>query len=248
MNQNSESNIRFRDLFSLFVSNLWIMILVAVVVGGSIFTYNFLKYEPVYKSTGSIYILRHATEDDGRDYNSNFSLALSVVNDCTQLLKSRSVLEKVIEDNSLNCSYEYLKSVVTIKNAPNTRHLEISAITKDPEQSKIIVDSVCEIGKVQIEEVMGFDQVNIVDKATLATRPANTKYSYTKPLIGALAAFLLTFVIIALIFIFDEKITDPELVEKHLGVSVLAVIPNIEKEKKSGNDTDIKRHRYYVKN
>lgn len=224
------------------------MILVAVVVGGSIFSYNFFTYEPLYESTGSIYILRQATETDGNDYNSDFSLALSVVNDCTQLLKSRSVLEKVIEDNSLNYSYEALKSMVTIKNAPNTRHLEITVYTKDPKESKTIVDSVCEIGKVQIEEVMGFDQVNIVDKGTLAQHPSNSKYSYTKPLLAAMVAFLLTYVIIALVFIFDEKITDPELVEKYLDVSVLAVIPNIEKEKKSNNDVDIKRHRYYAKN
>lgn len=250
---NNEGGIKFRDLFSLFINNLWIMLLVAVIVGGSIFTYSYVTYEPLYKSTGSIYILRqNGDEDKNSDYNSDFSLALSVVSDCTKLLTSRTVLNEVIEDNNLSYSYSELSSMISINNPSNTRYLEISVMSKDPQEAKAIVDSVCVIGKDQIVSIMGFNQVNIVDEGTLPTMPSNARFSYTI-IIGALAAFLLTYIIIVLVFVFDDRIADPEMLEKQLSLSVLAVIPNMHKEKAKDmsiyvGKTATKRQRYYAQN
>lgn len=251
MNNNNESNIKFSDLVYLFMSRLWVLILVAVIVSGSIFTYKYVTYEPLYKSTGSIYILRQGEDSSGADYNQNFSLALSVVSDCTKLLTSRTVLNEVIEKNALPYAYNELSNMITITNPSNTRYLEISVLSESPEQSKIIVDSICEIGKGQIVSVMGFNQVNIVDEGTLPTDPANTKYSYAF-ILGGLAAFILTYIVFMLFFIFDDRISDPDALEKYLDVSVFALIPNMYKDKLSTNSnvyqgrTASQRHRYYA--
>lgn len=252
MNNNNESNIKFRDMVTLFVKNLWIMFLVAAIVGGSMLTYSYVSYEPQYKSTGSIYILRQGEEEDESDYNSNFSLALSVVSDCTKLLTSRTVLDQVIEDNNLSYSYDDLSSMIQITNPSNTRYLEISVTSQSPEESKIIVDSLCQIGKEQIVSIMGFNQVNIVDEGTYETTPSNSKFSYTI-ILGAMAAFLMTYIVIALFYIFDDRISDPDLLEKYLGLSVLAVIPNMKKDKAPKNPvyvgkTATQRQRYYAQN
>ena len=249
----NDSSIKFRELFYLFVSKLWIMILVAVIVGGSLFAYNYFTYEPLYKSTGSIYILRqddNAEKDS--DYNSDFNLALSVVSDCTKLLTSRTVLNQVIEENLLPYSYSELSSMITIANPSNTRYLEISVVTENPKESKKIVDSICKIGKEQIVSVMGFNQVNIVDEGTLPTVPCNSAFSYTAVL-GAIAAFILTYILLALVYIFDDKISDPDVLEKQLSLNVLALIPNMNQDKPAGKKdayygrTDTQRQKYYGK-
>lgn len=252
MQNTNESTIKFKDMFYLFLSKLWIMVLVAVVAAGGVFAFNYFTYEPEYKSTGSIYILRQNSDiDTGSDYNSDFSLALSVVSDCTKLLTSRTVLNEVIDDNSLSYSYAELNSMISIENPSNTRYLEISVTTDSPEKSKMIVDSICAIGKEQIVSVMGFNQVNIVDEGTLATSPTNSIFSYNI-FLAAMVAFILTYVVFAICYIFDEKITDPDALEKHLKLSVLAVVPDMkksEKKNKRGVYGDVaERHRYYSQN
>ncbi len=249
MQNNNESNIQFKELFYLFASKLWIMILVAVIAAGGVFNFNYFTYEPVYKSTGSIYILRQDSDiDNGSDYNSDFSLALSVVSDCTKLLTSRTVLNQVIDDNSLSYSYAELNSMISIENPTNTRYLEISVTSDSPEKSKMIVDSVCEIGKDQIVSVMGFNQVNIVDEGTLPSSPTNSVFSYNIILV-AMIAFVLTYVVFAIHYIFDEKITDPDVLEKYLKLNVLAVIPDMERSEKKNKrgiyGNVAQRHRYY---
>ncbi len=186
---------------------------------------------------------------DEVDYSSNFNVALSVVNDCKKLLTSHTVLDEVIEENELPYTYAQLNSMITITNPTNTRYLEISVKSGSPEEAKIIVDSVCEIGEKAIDNLMGFDQVNKFDEGTLAQYPTNTKYEYTLTLLAAVAAFFGTYIIMALFFIFDDKVFDPEIIEKQLGLSVLAVIPNVNKDKpntKCNQKSLTNRHRYYA--
>ncbi len=252
MQNNNEDAIKFSDLIFLLRTKLWAMILVAVIVGGATFAYNYTTYTPLYESTGSIYILRQDSDDES-NYSSDFSLALSVVSDCTKLLTSRAVLNEVIDENSLPYSYSQLNSMISINNPSNTRYLEVTVKSKSPEQSKIIVDSICEIGKDQIVSLMGFNQVNIVDEGTLATAPCNSRLSYTS-ILFALVAFLITYIVIVLIYIFDDKIIDADQVEKALGLSVLALVPNMDKTKDKESHysrygkTSTKRHRYYAQN
>lgn len=249
---NNENTVKFSDLAYIFVSKLWLMILVAVIVSGSIFVYNIVSYEPLYKSTGSIYILRQDSENENINYNQDFNLALDVVTDCTNLLTSRSVLNEVIKANNLDYTYTQLCEMITIENPSNTRFLEISASTGDPKTSKAVVDSICEIGKEQSISIMGFNQLNIVDEGTLPEEPYNSKYSITI-ILAFIAAFILTYIILVMVFIFDDKISDPEYIEKQLELSVLGVIPVIGKDKL--NTTAVlpyqkkettKRHRYYT--
>ena len=251
--QNNESNIRFGDLINLFVSKLWIMILVAVIVGGSIFTYKYLTYEPLYKSSATMYILRQGENEENVDYSEDFNVALSVVSDCEKLLTSHKVLDEVIEQNKLPYSYEELSSMVSIKTESKSRYIEITVVTNDPEKSKLIADSICNFGEKAIDALMGYDQINKYDDGTLENTPCNSKFSYTI-ILGALVAFILTYIVVVLFYIFDDKVSDPDLVEKNLGLSVLVLVPNMKKENARKDyyvyqgKTATKRHRYYTKN
>ena len=108
------SNVRIitiRDLWSIFVHRLLIIILAAAASVAGLYAFNKIMYVPQYSSTATIYILRQGNESNTTDTNNDFSLALSVVNDCTYLLKSHTVLDQVIQDLSLNLTYEDLYKI-----------------------------------------------------------------------------------------------------------------------------------------
>ncbi len=249
MQSNNDSNIRFSDLMYLFISKIWVMILVAVIVGGSIFALNFFTYEPMYKSTASMYILRQSENEEKHDYSSDFNVALNVVNDCKELLTTHKVLDRVIENDNLPFTYDELVSMISVTNEQNSRLLEITVTSSSPAQSKMIVDSVCEVGEKAIDELMGYDQINTHDKGTLEAVPCNSRFSYTF-ILGAIAAFILTYIVIVLLYIFDDRISDPDLAEKYLDLPVLALIPNMKNDKKNNGiykgKTATQRHRYYA--
>ena len=175
MNNNENAvdyTIDLKELFNLFLKRLPILILVAAVAVGVFFAYDTFTYVPQYESTAVLYVLKQ--NSDGSEVSSqDFSLALNVTNDCTILLKSHTVLDAVISELGLQCSYSDLYNSVTTSNPSNSRVLNVVVKSDSPENAKRIVDKVCEVGVEAIEEAMGFKQVNFYEHGTRNKSPSN---------------------------------------------------------------------------
>ena len=105
MTTKANANIRvvtIIDLWYIFVHRLWVMALAAVVAVGGLFIINRVTFVPAYSSTATLYILRQNEATATGNSDSDFSLALKVVNDCDYLLKSHSILDEVIQERNLN--------------------------------------------------------------------------------------------------------------------------------------------------
>lgn len=220
-----EKILTLNDLWSIFVSKLLIIILAAVLVVGAAFVYNTLTFEAKYRSTATLYILRQNKTANDNEIREDFSLALNVVNDCTYLLKSHAVLDKVIDELKLDISYEVLSQSVTTNNPENTRILEVNVSSYSPTEAKRIVDSVCRIGSTKIMEAMGFNQVNLYENGTLEVAPYNKTGIKTYAFLGIIAA-VFVYAIFLIAFLLDDRIRTDEDIENYLGLSVLGDIPN----------------------
>ena len=226
MNNNEKvmESIDFKALFDLFVKRLPVMVLAAAVAVGLFFAYDTFTYEPQYESTAVLYVLKQNT--DGTDLSSSdFSLALQVTSDCTILLKSHSVLDATIEELQLNTSYEKLYSSVTTSNPANSRILNVVVKSNSPENAKRIVDKICEIGVEQIEQAMGFRQVNFYEHGTYNPKPCN-RTSLMVYLVIGVAAAVVVYLIFAAKLIFDDRINSDEDIEKFLDLAIIGVIPD----------------------
>lgn len=227
--------IDLKELWDIFVLRLPVMLLAAVVAVAGFFAFNFVTYEPEYSSTATLYILRQNEDmaENVTDAYNEMTLALRVVNDCTHMLKSRSVVEPVIKELGLEMTYEQLYGKITTNNPEDTRILEVLVQGESPELAKQIVDRLCEIGQDKIAETMGFQQVNLFEYGTLPENPSNQTGLRTYALVGAAAA-VLTYAVFVAIYLLDDRIRTDEDVERLLGLSVLADIPDINANQKKG--------------
>lgn len=215
-----------RDFLNIFISRFWIITGAALLAFLLVLGYTLITYTPMYTSTATVYLLRQDGDDNGSVSSSDFSLALSTVNDCTVLLTSHNVLDKVIENLGMPITYSELKSMISIQNPDSTRVLMISITTDtNPGDAKTIVDELCRIGAQSITHFMGINQVNIIDEGTYSEQPSNSKFSIY-PFLAGIITGVLVFVIYLIIFILDDKINTEEDVNKYLGLNVLGYIPN----------------------
>lgn len=218
--------VTLKDLWELFLQRLWVMILAAVIAVGGFGVFKLVTYEPLYKSTATLYILRQ--NDDtitSGDASNDFSLALKVVNDCTYLLKSHTVLDQVISKLGLNMDYETLYKSVSTYNPSDTRILEVSVEAENATEAKRIVDKICQIGQQSITDAMGFEQVNLFAYGTLEKEPSNSTSLLVYLIIG-LAAAVLTYSVFLVIFLLDDRIRTSDDVERYLHLSILGEIPD----------------------
>ena len=226
--------VGLRDLWDIFVKRLWIMVLAAAVTAVGLFAVAGITYTPRYESTATLYILRQDEMDGSNGSSDDFSLALKVVNDCNYLLKSHSVLDQVINSLGLDLSYRELYDSLSIANPSETRILEVTVEADSPAEAKRIVDEVCNVGTVKIEEAMGFQQVNLYEYGILMEEPCNRIGLAICVLVGMVAA-VMVYCVFLVAFLVDDRIRTEEDVENYLHLSILGDIPNANEPKKRAN-------------
>jgi capsular polysaccharide biosynthesis protein len=231
--------IALQDLWDIFIHRLWVIVLAAVLVTGAYVAFDKITYVPEYESTATLYILRENEGESAYRSSDDFSLALKVVNDCEHLLKSHSVLDEVIALQNLDLTYYDLYDKVSATNPTDTRILEVTVKSDSPYNAKRIVDNICNVGTVKIEQAMGFQQVNLYEYGIIDNEPCN-KTSITTYLVLAVIVMVLTYSVFLLKFLLDDRIRTEEDIERYLGLSILGDIPNM-------NDTKNKKNKGYYR-
>ncbi|MBQ8621387.1 MAG: hypothetical protein IJ422_03635 [Oscillospiraceae bacterium] len=237
MNHCSQSRIvTLKDLWQIFLQRILIIALASIIVAVSCLVVTWHSYTPEYASTATLYILRDngSSASSAADAYNEFIYSTKVANDCTYLLKSRTVVEQVIQELSLNMTFEELSGRISTNNPTNTRILEVTVKTGSADLSKQIADRVCQLGQAKIAEAMGFNQVNFFEAGTLEKSASNSA-NYTTPLIIGAAVGAMVYILFVLAYLLDDRIRSDEDIERCLGLSILGQIITAE---------DVQKHRY----
>lgn len=222
----SNDSIDLSDFFRLFVRHLWLLALIGVIVTASVGVFNFVTYDPEYTSTSSVYIVgdpnnTHNSTDASRV---SLAIALTVVDDCREILTSRSVLDTVIDKLGLDTTYNDLKNKINVENVENTRIIKVSVTASSPELAKEIVDELCEYGRTKIVEYMDIAGCKVLDSGTLESSPSNSRGAF-KALLFGVAAVVIAFAVMCALEFSNQKIITPDDLKKHTSVPVLGSIP-----------------------
>lgn len=237
--------ISLKDLWQIFIHRLWMMLLAAVLAVCAFFAFSAITYTPRYSSTATMYILHQVNENaSAGDISSGFSQALKVVNDCDFMLKSDTILNAVSDRLGLGEDYEDLKDCITTKNPTDTRILQITVEADTPEMAKKIVDALCEIGADNINQAMGFEQVNLYEHGTLSTKPCNQTSLLSYVLVGGVAAVAVYFVFL-LMFLMDDTLKSDEDCQMYLGIGIIGDIPDADDVNKRKYGGYYRGKRYY---
>ena len=241
---NATYTIDLRELWRLFLRKLWLIILVAALVGGGLFAYKYTTYEERYSSTSTV--LAFSGSSGNLSFN-DYQLAEQSLGDFEEIFKSRKVLDQVIHDLDLysryKMSYKTLRSMLSVSQRTDTHVLSVTITSHDHLLSKEIVDAVCNIAVQQIPALTGAKTVAVLDEGTTEIYPSNS-VDIKLPIAGAVVAGVLVFAIAYAVMVSNDKISTPEDIEKYLHLSVLGFVPN--KHEKVADKKYRYKGRYYA--
>ena len=222
-------------IYYIFKKKLFVIL--AIIICGVIGIF-YTKYmvTPMYSSYSTV-VLSKPEDDTVITNNTSNTTSNSITqNDVTlnqklistysEIMKSRSVAEQVINELNLNISENELMSNVSVSAKDDTEMLKISVSNKDPQIAAQIANSITEVFKIKIKEIYNIENVTTIDTAIASNSPYNVNYiknSAIFALIGAISSCGILF----LLFYFDTRIKSKEEVEDLLNLEVLAVIPEI---------------------
>ena len=190
-----------------------------------------------YESTTRIYVLNRQN-DDTLTYT-DVQLGTQLTKDFREIIKSRYVLEQVIDICGLADSSGSLGSRVSVDTQTDTRIVTITVTDTDPARAQYIANELREAAAERIKSVMDIQAVNVVDEANLPTAPSAP--SVTKwTAIGFLLGAFLCMAVVLIQFLLDDTIKTSDDIEKYLGLSTLGMIPM--REEKEGKEHEKSSH------
>lgn len=213
------------DLMELFYAlKKRILVILAVMVLGAVIAgaYTKLLVTPMYSATSTMLVL---TKETTLSSLADLQIGSQLTQDYSMLLKTRTVMQDVVDNLNLDMTYKQLESSITINYPEDTRIMEITVTNADPELAKKIVDEVAKVGSEFIGDQMEVIPPKIVEDGEVPTSPDSPSMK-KNIMLGALAGLVLAGGIVIILTLMDDTLKSEDDIEKHLGISTLASIPD----------------------
>ena len=221
------------DVFQL-VKVLWkrkfLIVLAALVAGLAAFAYSSFVIQPQYTSTTRIYVVNRNQADKPGLTNQDLQAGAYLVKDYREIILSQDVLEKVVADQKLTMDAKTLGRKVSVTVPADTRIVSISVRDGNPEEASRIANALREEAAQKIISVTRVSDVTTLEEARPATSPSSPNIR-RNTMIATIAGVGFVTIIVLLVELLDDRVKRPEDIEEVMHLSLLGVIPNLEKLK-----------------
>ena len=221
------------DVFQL-VKVLWkrkfLIVLAALVAGLAAFAYSSFMIKPQYASTTRIYVVNRNQADKPGLTNQDLQAGAYLVKDYREIILSQDVLEKVVADQKLTMDAKTLGRKVSVTVPADTRIVSISVRDGNPEEASRIANALREVAAQKIISVTRVSDVTTLEEARPATSPSSPNIR-RNTMIATIAGVGFVTIIVLLVELLDDRVKRPEDIEEVMHLSLLGVIPNLEKLK-----------------
>ena len=207
-----------------------IIALAAIISGAIAFGYSSFVIKPEFTSTTRIYVVNRNQGDKPGLTNQDLQAGSYLVKDYREIILSQDVLEKVVADQKLNIDAKTLARKVLVTVPVDTRIVSISVRDSLPEEASRIANALREVASQKIIAVTRVSDVTTLEEARPALSPSSPNIRRNTILgFGVGAGFVI--IVVLLIELLDDRVKRPEDIEEVMHLSLLGVIPNLEKMK-----------------
>ena len=240
MERKQEDTIDLLKLCKVLLNKAWLLIIVALLfaIVSFVVTKNMIK--PEYQATSKLYVFNKSdVGTSGAVSSSDISTSKILVNTYIVVLQSDSVLGQVVDTISEyqgKEGFEYLgtepyttgqlRSMISAGSINSTESFSVTVTAHDPYQAKFINDAILYFLPDEIIRVVKAGAVEIIDKASIPTKPSSPSIM-KNTVLGGFVGGVLTAAIIVVMSLFDNLIhTEDDLQSEFPDINVIGVIPD----------------------
>lgn len=196
-----------------------------VAVFAFLVTYFFIQ--PTYTSSTRIYVVNQA--DDGKNLSAqDLQAGTFLTKDYKEIITSNDVLSEVIKDEKLNMTEADLAKMISVNIPTDTRLISISVNAKTGQDAQSLANKVRDVAAEKIKKVTKVEDVTTLEDAKLPDSPSSPNIKRNVAL-GAVLGGFLAIVGVLVREILDDRIRRPEDIEDALGLTLLGIVPDIDK-------------------
>jgi capsular polysaccharide biosynthesis protein len=176
---------------------------------------------PLYQATSTIYVL---SRKDSAVNISDLQIGSALTSDYMKVFDMWEIHEQVISNLDLPYSYAQIRGMLKVANANNTRMLDITITSPDPEEAALVANEYAAVSSEFIADTMSTDKPNIVSAALVPVNPVSPSKT-RNVLIGFLVGFVIAVAIQTVRYLLDDKIKTADDIRRYCDMPTLAIIP-----------------------
>lgn len=222
------------ELLEVLGKRKWIIALSTFLLALSGFSYSYFLDTPIYRADTTLMVNSSkgtvSAEDPAYIDVGRISVNQMIAVTYGEIVKSRAVLEPVIEELNLDMSYEDLLDSTVSEPVESTEIIRISVEAESRNDAVVIANKITEVFIEEVVRILKVNNVEIIDRAAATEEPVNMSPVLMTAM--AAAAGLVLGIILALIVDYrDNTLKTAEDIEKNIGIPVIGSIPDFGKMK-----------------
>ncbi len=218
-----EINLKdFWNYYKKYTLGIIIVCLLFLIVA---LVYNIAFKTPLYSTNTTLLLVKNEKTSDIDDtINQNdITLNQKLVSTYRQIIKSRLILEQVIDSLELKYNYKELYDEVGVTAVEDTEIIRITVTDESATEASKIANEIAKVFDKEVKLIYNINNVSVIDQAIVPNEPSNI-HVIRDAVLSILLGFVFCSGVIFVVFYFDDTIRDTETMESDLGMPVIAKI------------------------
>ena len=216
--------IDLKELFTFVKSKIGLLITITASICILGCVYGLFIQKPMYQSYTTVIL----SSNEGTINQNDLNLYKNLVNTYAEIVKSRRVLEQVIDELDLDISYETLNNKINVSSVNNTEIIKITVNDSDAIKAKNIANITANYFTKEIVNLYNMNNVGILDEAIESEKPYNINVT-KQVVIYFMLGFVLAAGVLFIIFYFDRTVKSIEQVEQKIKLPILGGVQEYER-------------------
>lgn len=228
----NEQEIDLIELSKKIAKHLPMIIIFSIILGAASFLLSKFVITPKYDSNTTMIVSNSNQNKDPNNPQTNVELGQiqankALISTYSEIVKSKGIAERVINNLGLDMDYEEFSSKVSIEPVKDTQIISVKVVDTIPERAMDIANETANIFKSSIGEIMNVDNVQILDGAILPEEASSPNIKKNTA-IGIILGFVLGVAVVLFKEIADSSVKSSEEVTEYFDIPVIGIVPDSE--------------------
>ena len=230
-----------REVVRTIRKKSWIVIMSALLAGILVFTYTLCFVTPMYQANIMIYVNNGSENNSGSVNSVDLAVALRLVTTYVNILKSDTVLEKVVEEADVDLTPSQVRSMMTAEPVEETEMFRVMITAPEPQMAADLANAIATVAQTAIPDIIDGSAAKIIDHAKVPTSRHSPSY-VINTLVGILVGALAAITGIVVRDLMDTHVKNEDDLTKICPIPVVGMIPEINEEARvTGKDYRTKK-------
>lgn len=217
----TEMTIDLVELLYKMLESWKLIACLALVFAVAMGMYTNFFITPTYQATSTIYVINRS---DSVINMSDLQIGSELTQDYIKVFKMWEVHEQVISKLGLPYSYGQMRQMLSVANAANTRMLDITVTSIDPNEAAEIANAYADVASQYIADTMATDKPSIMSVALPPSNPSAPNLT-RNVMLGFILGAALAAGIVTIRTLMDDKYKTADDIRRYTGLVTLAVMP-----------------------